>query len=131
MLDRAWILAPTIWWPRAYTQESNDNYIAGNLLLDVYRGGKKQFQLAPQARLYQTSQNVQTMVANHSTPLWDLYVVFEGQNQDSGLPAIKAFLNPLVMWIWIGAIISSSARSSRSRRASARVKRSHSMRVEP
>ena len=90
---------------QGYTQQSNDNYIAGNLLLDVYRGGKKQFQLAPQARLYQTSQNVQTMVANHSTPLWDLYVVFEGQNQDSGLPAIKAFLNPLVMWIWIGAIL--------------------------
>jgi cytochrome c-type biogenesis protein CcmF len=90
---------------QGYTQDSNDNYIAGNLLVDVYRGGKKQFQLAPQARLYQTSQNVQTMVANHSTPLWDLYVVFEGQNQDSGLPVIKAFLNPLVVWIWIGAVI--------------------------
>jgi cytochrome c-type biogenesis protein CcmF len=90
---------------QGYTQQSNDNYVAGNLLVDVYRGGKKQFQLAPQARLYQTSQNVQTMVANHSTPLWDLYVVFEGQNQDSGLPVIKAFLNPLVVWIWIGAVI--------------------------
>jgi cytochrome c-type biogenesis protein CcmF len=90
---------------QGYTQQSNDNYVAGSLLLDVYRGGKKQFQLAPQARLYQTSQNLQTMVANHSTPLWDLYVVFEGQNQDSGLPVIKAFLNPLVVWIWIGAVI--------------------------
>jgi cytochrome c-type biogenesis protein CcmF len=90
---------------QGYTQNSNDNYTAGHLLIDVYRGGKKQFQLAPEARLYQTSQNVQTMVANHSTPLGDLYVVFEGQNQDSGLPVIKAFLNPLVVWIWIGAVI--------------------------
>ena len=90
---------------QGYTQQSNDNYVAGSLLVDVYRGGKKQFQLAPQARLYQTSQNLQTMVANHSTPLWDLYVVYEGQNQDSGLPVIKAFLNPLVVWIWIGAVI--------------------------
>lgn len=88
---------------QGYTQNSNDNYAAGQLLIDVYHGGKKQFQLAPEARLYQTSQSVQTVVANHSTPLWDLYVVYEGQNQDSGLPVIKAFLNPLVMWIWIGA----------------------------
>jgi cytochrome c-type biogenesis protein CcmF len=88
---------------QGYTQNSNDNYTAGQLLIDVYRGGKKQFRLAPEARLYQTSQSVQTVVANHSTPLWDLYVVYAGQNQESGLPVIKAFLNPLVMWIWIGA----------------------------
>ena len=47
--------------------------------------------------------NMQSMVASHSTPLWDLYVIYEGQNQDTGLPIIKAFLNPLVIWIWIGA----------------------------
>jgi cytochrome c-type biogenesis protein CcmF len=90
---------------QGYTQDSNDNYTAGHILIDVYRGGKKQFQLAPEARLYQTSQNIQTVVANHSTPLWDLYIVYEGQSQDSGLPVIKAFLNPLVMWIWIGVVI--------------------------
>jgi cytochrome c-type biogenesis protein CcmF len=45
---------------------------------------------------------MQSMVANHSTPLWDLYLIYEGQNQDTGLPIIKAFLNPLVLWIWIG-----------------------------
>lgn len=88
---------------QGYTQNSNDNYTAGQLLIDVYRGGKRQFRLAPEARLFQTSRSVQTVVANHSTPLWDLYVVYVGQNQDSGLPTIKAFLNPLVMWIWIGA----------------------------
>ena len=71
---------------QGYTQNSNDSYTAGQLLIDVYRGGKKQFQLAPEARLYQTSQSVQTVVANHSTPLWDLYVVYAGQNQESGLP---------------------------------------------
>jgi cytochrome c-type biogenesis protein CcmF len=87
------------------TQESNANYVAGRLLLDVYRSGKQQFQLMPETRRYQTSQNLQTIVANHTTPLWDLYVVYEGQNQDSGLPIIKAFLNPLVMWIWIGGVI--------------------------
>ena len=88
---------------RGFTHESNDNYIAERSLMDVYRDGRRQFQLAPEARLYRASQTVQTMVANHSTPLWDLYVVYEGQSQDSGLPTIKAILNPLVIWIWIGA----------------------------
>jgi cytochrome c-type biogenesis protein CcmF len=32
----------------------------------------------------------------------DLYLVYEGQNQDTGRPIIKAHLNPLVTWIWVG-----------------------------
>jgi cytochrome c-type biogenesis protein CcmF len=37
--------------------------------------------------------------------LWDLYVVYEGTNPDTGMPIIKAFLNPLVMWIWVGLVV--------------------------
>lgn len=90
---------------QGYTQQSNANYDAGRMQIDVYRGGKEQFQLTPEARRYQNSENLQTIVANHSTPLWDLYVVYEGESQDSGLPILKAFLNPLVMWIWIGGLV--------------------------
>jgi cytochrome c-type biogenesis protein CcmF len=84
------------------TQDSNPNFDTEYSLLDVYRGGVKQFQLSPERRFYQASQTPQTMVANHSTLAWDLYVVYEGKNPDTGLPIIKVFLNPLVMWIWIG-----------------------------
>jgi cytochrome c-type biogenesis protein CcmF len=45
------------------------------------------------------------MVAIHSTPEWDLYVVYEGTNPDTGQPIIKAFLNPLVSWIWAGVAL--------------------------
>jgi cytochrome c-type biogenesis protein CcmF len=45
------------------------------------------------------------MVAIHSLPSWDLYVVYEGTNQDTGQPIIKAFLNPLVTWIWAGVVL--------------------------
>ena len=38
-------------------------------------------------------------------PEWDLYVVYEGANPDTGQPIIKAFLNPLVGWIWIGLVV--------------------------
>ncbi len=45
------------------------------------------------------------MVAIHSVPEWDLYVVYEGINPDTGQPIIKAYLNPLVGWIWIGWVV--------------------------
>jgi cytochrome c-type biogenesis protein CcmF len=35
----------------------------------------------------------------------DLYLVFEGLNQDNGHPILKAHLNALVMWIWMGVWI--------------------------
>jgi cytochrome c-type biogenesis protein CcmF len=74
-------------------------------LLDVFKGGKKQFQMTPEKRVYLASEQPQTMVAIHSTPAWDLYVVYEGTNPDSGQPIIKAFLNPLVGWIWAGLAV--------------------------
>jgi cytochrome c-type biogenesis protein CcmF len=90
---------------QSFTQDSNANYDTEYSLLDVYRNGKKVTQLAPEKRFYQASQTPQTMVANHSTLAWDLYVVYEGKNPDSGLPIIKVFLNPLVAWIWIGVFV--------------------------
>ncbi len=88
-----------------YTQDSNPNYDSEYALLDVYRGGKKITQLAPEKRFYTASQQVSTMVANHSTLAWDLYVIYAGQNPDTNRPVIKVFLNPLVAWIWIGVIV--------------------------
>ena len=88
-----------------FTQDSNLNYNSEYALLNVYRDGKYQFQMAPAKRLYLVSGQPETMVAIHSLPTWDLYVVYEGTNPDSGRPIIKAFLNPLVGWIWFGLVV--------------------------
>ncbi|HEX7730542.1 MAG TPA: cytochrome c-type biogenesis CcmF C-terminal domain-containing protein [Terracidiphilus sp.] len=88
-----------------FTQDANDNYDSEYAVLDVYKGGQKQFQMSPEKRVYRASQQPQTMVAIHSTIEWDLYVVYEGANPDTGQPIIKAFLNPLVGWIWAGVAI--------------------------
>jgi cytochrome c-type biogenesis protein CcmF len=88
-----------------FTQDSNPNYNSDYALMDVYRDGKKQFQMAPEKRVYLATEQPQTMVAIHSVPSWDLYVVFEGTNPDTGQPIIKAFLNPLVGWIWAGLVV--------------------------
>jgi cytochrome c-type biogenesis protein CcmF len=89
------------------TQESNANYDSEYSLLDVYENGKKILAqpMAPEKRTYAVNGQPQTMVANHSTLRWDLYVVYEGEDQTTGLPIIKARLNPLVSWIWIGLAV--------------------------
>jgi cytochrome c-type biogenesis protein CcmF len=90
---------------QSYTQDSNAVYDTDFAILDVTRGGKKVTQLAPERRLYHADGTSSTMVALHSTALSDLYVVFEGRNPDTNLPILKVFLNPLVVWIWIGVLI--------------------------
>ena len=90
---------------RSYTQDDNPNYGSEWAVLDVSKGGKLITTLYPERRFYKASQQTATMVADRSTPKEDLYVVYEGQNQDTGRPIIKAHLNPLVMWVWVGVWI--------------------------
>ncbi len=87
---------------QSFTQDSNANFDTEYALLDVYKGGKKITQMAPEKRFYQASQTNSTVVANHSTLASDLYVIYEGKNPDTDRPIIKVFLNPLINWIWIG-----------------------------
>ena len=61
--------------------------------------------LFPERRFYKANQQPSTMVANYSTIREDVYLVYAGRNQDSDKPIIKAHLNPLVSWIWVGVII--------------------------
>ena len=107
------------------TQDSNPNYDSDYAMLNVYKGSRRAktlefegfqsfvipifrivpLQMTPEKRVYLASQQPQTMVAIHSVPEWDLYVVYEGTNPDTGQPIIKAFLNPLVGWIWFGLVV--------------------------
>jgi cytochrome c-type biogenesis protein CcmF len=90
---------------QSFTQDSNPNFDTEYALLDVYKGGKKLTQLAPERRFYIASQTSSTMVALRSTLANDLYVIYEGKNPDTQKPIIKVFLNPLMNWIWIGVLI--------------------------
>jgi cytochrome c-type biogenesis protein CcmF len=93
---------------QSFSQDSNKEYDTDFALLDVTHNGKLVTHLTPERRVYFPDTDhaqVSTMVAIHQTLAADLYVVFEGRNQDSGRPIIKVFLNPLVNWIWIGVAI--------------------------
>ncbi len=90
---------------RSYTNDDFANYEAEWAVLDVYKGGKQIDSLTPERRFYKASRQTSTMPFIRSTMAEDLYVVYEGINQDTGRPILKAHLNPLVMWIWLGVWI--------------------------
>ena len=90
---------------QSYTQDDKPNYGSEWAVIDVYRNGRKIDTMFPERRFYKASEQTATMVANRSRPAEDLYLVYTGRNQDNGKPIIKAHVNPLVMWIWIGVHI--------------------------
>ena len=90
---------------QSYTQDDNPNYGSEWAVINIFKGGKQIGTLNPERRFFKASQQTSTIPATRSTPKDDLYLVYEGQNQDTGRPIIKAHLNPLVMWIWVGVWI--------------------------
>jgi cytochrome c-type biogenesis protein CcmF len=91
---------------KAYTDDDNANYGSRAALLDVYQDGKFLTQLNPEERRFKASGGQPVhIVANHSTLREDLYVTFQGLNDETGHPIIKAIINPLVNWIWIGVLV--------------------------
>ena len=99
---------------RSYTQEEKQNYGSEWAIIDVYKrgqdGGTPLDTMYPERRFYPASQQSQTMPQIHphfTNPfvVSDLYLVYEGINQDTGRPIIKAHLNPMVMWIWVGLVM--------------------------
>jgi cytochrome c-type biogenesis protein CcmF len=90
---------------RSYTQEDNPNYGSESAIIDVFKNGRQLTTMYPERRFYKASQTTETMVANHSTPREDLYLIYAGRNPDTERPIIKARVNPLVMWIWVGVFI--------------------------
>jgi cytochrome c-type biogenesis protein CcmF len=90
---------------QSYTQDDNPNYGSEWAVMNVFKGGKQIATLNPERRFYKASQQTSTMPSIRSSVSNDLYVVYEGQNPDTGRPIIRAHLNPLVMWIWVGVWI--------------------------
>ncbi|MGA8222102.1 MAG: heme lyase CcmF/NrfE family subunit [Candidatus Acidiferrales bacterium] len=88
-----------------FDRVANNNYESERATLEVFRNGRSEMMLYPERRFFLASQVTETMVANQSTPLRDLYIVYAGRSPESGKPVIHAYLNPLVKWIWFGGIV--------------------------
>jgi cytochrome c-type biogenesis protein CcmF len=89
----------------SYTQDDNPNYSNEWAIINVFKGDRQITTMYPERRFYKASQQPQTLPRIRSTVKEDLYLTYEGLNDSTGRPIIKAHLNPLVMWIWVGVLI--------------------------
>jgi len=81
------------------------NYISLKATFEVYN--KKNdlvTKLEPENRFYPISNNSTTEASIHTNIARDLYMVLGDGNYANGW-VIRIYHNPLVMWIWIGAIV--------------------------
>ena len=80
------------------------NYFSDIGTFLVTRGGREIARLTPEKRLYPVTQMPTTEAGIHTTGLADLYTVV-GDPDGQGGWTVRIFHEPLVPWIWAGAII--------------------------
>jgi cytochrome c-type biogenesis protein CcmF len=91
--------------------EDNPNYGNEWAIINVFRDGKQVTTMYPERRFYKASSQPQTVPRIYPSfkqdflLVTDVYLVYEGRNETTGRPIIKAHLNPLVPWIWTGLIV--------------------------
>jgi cytochrome c-type biogenesis protein CcmF len=80
------------------------NYRADMADFDVKRDGQSVTRLTPSKRLYDAPPQPTTEAGIHASWRGDLYLVI-GDAQPEGGYAVRAYFNPLVRFIWLGALI--------------------------
>jgi cytochrome c-type biogenesis protein CcmF len=96
---------------QSYTQDDKPNYESEWAIINVFKGNEQITTMYPERRFYKASQQTQTIPRIYATVaqdlflVKDLYLVYEGVNQDTGKPIIKAHLNPMVPYIWLGLVL--------------------------
>jgi cytochrome c-type biogenesis protein CcmF len=80
------------------------NYRADMADFDVKRDGESVTRLTPSKRLYDAPPQPTTEAGIHASWRGDLYLVI-GDAQPEGGYAVRAYFNPLVRFIWLGALI--------------------------
>jgi cytochrome c-type biogenesis protein CcmF len=73
-------------------------------IFDVARGGRPLATLEPSKRTYDMPPQPTTEAGIHASWRGDLYIVL-GDGQAGGGTAVRLYFNPLVRFIWLGAII--------------------------
>ncbi len=80
------------------------NYREELAVFDVTRGGSPVTRLEPSRRIYDMPPEPTTEAGIHVGWRGDLYVVL-GDKQNAGGYAVRAYFNPLVRFIWLGAVV--------------------------
>jgi len=84
---------------------SPDDRLITEGVLDVKHNGRPVGQLIPTREFFVVQQQPMTIPDKRSTLADDLYVVLGGWEGTGETATFKAYINPLVNWIWIGGFV--------------------------
>jgi len=91
---------------KIYLDSSNVDKDQVYSVIDLYKNNKKIDVLKPHKNFYNNAiEGVTSEVSIYSTAIKDLYVVLEGFDIDKNLIFIRAYINPLIIWLWIGGLV--------------------------
>lgn len=71
-------------------------------VVSVARDGRRIATLSPERNTYARQQETQTVPAILSTPQEDVYLIIAGWEGDFSTVTFRAYVNPLVFWLWFG-----------------------------
>jgi cytochrome c-type biogenesis protein CcmF len=74
--------------------------------IDLRRGDRDVATLRPQMNFHRNWDQPQSEIAIRSTPANDVYVILAGVDDSSEEAIFRVHVNPLVMWVWMGALVS-------------------------
>jgi cytochrome c-type biogenesis protein CcmF len=87
-------------------ENREDGHLAASAaIVSVFLGDRQIDTLAPEKRFYKKPKQPTTEVANRSTLREDLYLVLGSYDTKTQLATILAYVNPLVVWIWLGGLV--------------------------
>ena len=84
---------------QSYTQDDNPNFSNEWAIINVFKGNNQITTMYPERRLYKASSQPQTIpriYATYAQDLFlvnDLYVVYEGRNEETGRPIVNSASN--------------------------------------
>jgi cytochrome c-type biogenesis protein CcmF len=81
------------------------NYVYERGQFTVTRGGELVGVMQPEKRLYPVQRTPTTEAAIDSGLIRDLYLVLGDKQQGADVWVVRAYLKPLAVWIWLGALI--------------------------
>ena len=89
-----------------YTANSaymTDNYSSAvyQVDFDLKRDGQTIGHLSPAVKLVTNTQQTQAVAAVHTTPLEDVFVIYNGVDDDGNF-SIDVYVNRLILFVWIG-----------------------------
>jgi len=87
-------------------REPGKNYMADIGHVTAFKGTDIVAELYPEKRLYQVQRMPTTEAAIDTTLTRDLYVVL-GDRQEDGSWAMRTYIKPFTVWMWIGVLVMS------------------------